>query len=283
MTEIYLCSFASKDLSRSRYRFIEQAEKLKLYKRIKVFGPKDLNKFKKKQIENFLKKGEKRLYGYGCWKPYIIRLFLDQVPKNSIVQYTDIGCHFNSKGVSRLNDYVNICKKKNILSFQYKKPKFKKFNTFKFQEYIENEYTKADLWKYLKIKNSSAILKNEQILSGVIFFKNNEFTRNILNQWSKYSDINNLIDNSMSKNKNHSNFIEHRHDQSIFSLLCKKNKVFSLSASECEWAEYKNRRVRSHISNFPIHAKRDKKYNFFKRFMIRQVKNFKRKVNNAKN
>ena len=62
MTEIYLCSFASKDLSRSRYRFIEQAEKLKLYKRIKVFGPQDLNKFKKKQIENFLKKEKKIIW-----------------------------------------------------------------------------------------------------------------------------------------------------------------------------------------------------------------------------
>ena len=283
MTEIFLCSFASKDLSRSRSRFIEQAERLKLYKRIKVFSFQDLNESKKRQIENFFKKGEKRLYGYGCWKPYIIMSFLHQVPENSVVQYTDIGCHFNRKGVSRLNDYINICKKRNILTFQYKKPKFKKFNNFKFQEYFENEYTKADLWKYLKINNSSKFLKNEQILSGLIFFKNNKFTRNILSQWCKYSNINRLIDDSQSKNKNHSNFIEHRHDQSIFSLLCKQNKIFSLSASECEWAEYNGRRVWNHLSNYPIHAKRDKKYNLFKRFMIRQVKNFKRKVKNAKN
>ena len=283
MTKIFLCSFASNDLKRSKSRFIEQAKKLKLFQSIKVFGSQDLNKFKRRQIENFLKKGEKRLYGYACWKPYVIKSFLDEIPKNSIMQYADIGCHFNIKGISRLHDYINICKKKNILTFQYKKPNFKKFKKFKFQRHLENEYTKADLWKHLRIKNNSKFLKNEQILSGVIFFKNNKFTRNIVTQWCKYSDINKLIDDSQSKNKNHSNFIEHRHDQSIFSLLCKKNNIFSLSASECEWAEYNGRRVWSHLSNFPIHTKRDKKYNFFKRFMIRQVKNFRRIFKNAKN
>ena len=70
MTKIFLCSFASNDLKRSKSRFIEQAKKLKLFQSIKVFGSQDLNKFKRRQIENFLKKGEKRLYGYACWKPY---------------------------------------------------------------------------------------------------------------------------------------------------------------------------------------------------------------------
>ena len=152
MTKIFLCSFASNDLKRSRSRFIEQAKKLKLFQSIKVFGSKDLNKFKRRQIENFLKKGEKRLYCYACWKPYVIKSFLDEIPENSIMQYADIGCHFNIKGISRLHDYINICKKKNILTFQYIKQNFKKFKKFKFQRHLENEYTKADLWRHLRIK-----------------------------------------------------------------------------------------------------------------------------------
>ena len=84
-----------------------------------------------------------------------------------------------------------------------------------------------------------------------------------------------LIDDSDSIEKNHENFIEHRHDQSIFSLICKREKVYFLSASECEWAEIKNKRTWKHLENYPILAKRDKKFNFFKRFIIRQKKNIK--------
>ena len=107
-------------------------------------------------------------------------------------------------------------------------------------------------------------------MSGVIFFKNNKFTRNIIIN-GKYSDINKLIDDSRLKIKI-IQILLNIDMTSIFSLLCKKNKIFSLSASECEWAEYNGRRVWSHLSNFPIHTKRDKKYNFLKRFMIRQEK-----------
>ena len=49
-----------------------------------------------------------------------------------------------------------------------------------------------------------------------------------------------------------------------------------LSASECEWGEDNKGRTWEHLKNFPILAKRDKKYNFLKRFINRQKKNFKR-------
>ena len=84
-----------------------------------------------------------------------------------------------------------------------------------------------------------------------------------------------MIDDSESSSKNHENFIEHRHDQSIFSLISKK-KILMLSASECEWAEDNKGRTWEHLKNFPILAKRDKKYNFLKRFINRQKKTFKR-------
>ena len=88
-----------------------------------------------------------------------------------------------------------------------------------------------------------------------------------------------IISDNTSKIDNHKNFKEHRHDQSIFSIICKKNNIFSLSASECEWAEYQNVRLWNHLDKFPILAKRDKRFNFIKRFINRQMKNFKRKLN----
>ena len=72
---LYLCSFASPDLERSKKRFLFQAKKIGIYKKVKVFGFDDLSTSKKKQIKNFINYKKKRLFGYGCWKAEIIKNF----------------------------------------------------------------------------------------------------------------------------------------------------------------------------------------------------------------
>ena len=136
-----------------------------------------------------------------------------------------------------------------------------------------------DLFKFLIKKNKTNIFNSEQIMSGIIFFKKNEFSLNLLSIWEKILKKNNLIDDSKSCFNDHKKFIEHRHDQSAFSLICKKKGVFSISSSECEWAEKRNKRIWQHLKNFPIHARRDKQFNIFKRFLNRQTKNLKRLIN----
>ena len=86
-----------------------------------------------------------------------------------------------------------------------------------------------------------------------------------------------LIDDTPSKAPNFNGFLENRHDQSIFSILCKKALIKSLSAYECEWGEKNNQRTWVHNQDNPILAKRDLEYNIFRKFINRQIKNFKRK------
>lgn len=279
MTNLYLCSFASPDLKSSVKRFINQADEMSLYKKVKIFGWNDLSLDKKKQIEIFFKKNNKRLFGYACWKPEIILKYLEEIPENSILQYSDIGCHLNKKGLNRLKEYIEITNQKNILAFQYKKPDFKINNNLKYQIYFESEYTKGDLFNYFKLDENSPFKKSEQLWSGTIFFKNNSISKFFLKKWLEICKINNLIDDSPSIEKNSKEFVEHRHDQSVFSILCKLNKVTFLSVSECEWAEDKNGRYWEHLKDYPILAKRDKKLNLFKRFFLRQGKNIKRIFN----
>ena len=279
MTDLFLCSFASPDLKNSVKRFLKQSKSISLYKDTKVFCWDDLSLQKKKQIDFFLKNKNKRLYGYASWKPEIILNYLNYIPEDSILQYSDIGCHLNKYGIKRLEEYLEIMKKNNILAFQYNDPKFLTEHKLNFQIYYEKEYTKEDLFKYFDIADDSIIRTSEQIWSGSMFFKNNDETRKLLKQWLDVCNINYLIDDSPSKVKNDEKFVEHRHDQSIFSILCKLNNIICLSASECEWAEDKNGRFWDHLKNYPIHAKRDKKLNFLRRFFLRQSKNIKRKIN----
>ena len=52
MTDLYLCSFASPDLTNSVKRFINQSKEISLYKDTKVFGWVDLTESKKNQIND---------------------------------------------------------------------------------------------------------------------------------------------------------------------------------------------------------------------------------------
>lgn len=273
--DIYLCSFASPDLSRSVLRFKKQANEMKVYKDIKIYGFDDLSENKRIQIENFKKKKQNRLFGYACWKPEIILNYLKLIPSDAILQYSDIGCHLNYNGLQKLKEYATLAKKNDILAFQYKKPNFKE-KSYKYQIYYEKEYSKGDLFNYFNLEMRDQIIHTEQFWSGTVFFKNNEISKSFLFRWNEICKKNDLISDKESKIENHENFIEHRHDQSVFSILCKLNNVYSLSASEAEWAEDDVDKTWKHLDKFPILAKRDKKYNFFKRFINRQKRNIRR-------
>ena len=275
--EVYLCSFASPDLDLSVKRFINQASDLNFYKDIKVFRKKDLSDKMQGRISDLLKIGKKRLYGYAVWKPDAIINYLNSLPDNSLLQYSDIGCHFNKDGINRLNHYISMTDENKMLAFEYSNPpkEIIKFN-YQFQKYKEYELTKGDLIKYFGLDFRSKIINSAHIWSGTFFMKKCDFTFKILQSWKEVTKYIDLIDDSRSKSINHKKFIENRHDQSAFSIICKLNKVCRISASECEWAEFDGKRRWDHLKNYPILAKRDKKYNILKRFFNRQTKNLKR-------
>ena len=275
--KVYLCSFASPDLDLSVRRFINQASSINFYEDIKVFRKEDLSGKIQKRISDLLKIGKKRLYGYAIWKPNIIINYLNSLPENSLLQYSDIGCHFNKNGIDRLNYYISITNKNNMMTFDYSDPPKEMMNfNYQFQKFKEYELTKGDLIKYFGLNFESDVVNSAQIWSGTFFMKKCDFTFKILRFWEEVTKYIELIDDSKSKSTNHKKFIENRHDQSILSIICKLNKVYSLSVSECEWAAFDGERRWDHLKNYPILAKRDKKFNVLKRFINRQKKNLNR-------
>ena len=277
---IYLCSFASEDLNISVERFIKQAKSFNYYKEIKVFRPKDLSQSIQERIKKFQNKGKNRYYGFEIWKEDIVRTYLNQIPKNSILQYTDVGCHLNRKGIEKLKEYINITDENNILVFQYGKTPIEIKNKYNyiFQTNHEYNFVKGDLVNHLNIDMNDHIMQEPQIWCGAWFLKNNDVSKNFLDQWKNIIKHDYLVDDTTSKFKNHNNFKIHLACQASFSLLSKINKIKSISASECEWAEGKDGSGRKwdHLENYPILAKRDLKYGYLKRFLNRQKKTFRR-------
>ncbi len=275
-----LIAFATKDLKRSIKRLKKQAENSKYYDEIKILTPDDLSQKNKEKIKYLLDRGKKRGYGYWYWKPLILLDLLTKIENDDIVHYLDVGFHINQSNTSRFLEYIDFLKSDDnwLLAFQYKNFDSIFSDTIEFPRREEFKYTKGDIFHHFKCFNDKDITHSAQFSAGNFFIKKHKNSIIFLKNWIKvFEDNFDLIDDTPSKNKNFPDFLENRHDQSIFSILCKKNFINGFSAYEFDWAKKDNVRTWSHIHDYPFLAKRDLEYNLFKRFFNRQIKNFKRK------
>ncbi len=278
----YFISFASPDLKRSAERIYNQAQKLNFYDKVCIFSTNNLEENYKNFILNLIKKNKKVGYGYSAWKPFIINQFMKQVNNGDIIHYVDAGCHINENGKERLKFYIQKLNHSDqgILAFQYNKLEGYDEKEFEFPKIYEYKYTKADLLNYFNVLQEKKITHTKQYWAGNFFLKKNTFVTKFINEWIEVFEKRfDLIDDTPSKEKNFDGFIHNKSDQSVFSILCKKNSIQSISAYECEWFYHNNERFWGHTINSPIIAKRDLKYNIFKRFYNRQLKTLRRLKN----
>lgn len=245
------CSFADSLMFRSLDRIKRQAISMNVYDEIYIYNETNLDEEFKKKFENYLIPS--RGYGYWVWKPQIIKQIMKNMDFGDILQYTDAGCHLNKKGVARLNEYFELTNLSpcGILGFESKEPIDKRLN--KDLSLLEKHWTKGDLFDYFEVRDNEAIYNSEQIGSGIIFIKKTEQSLNLINDWAKvYSDNFSLADDTPSKSDNFEGFIEHRHDQSIFSILGRIYNITTLSSFEYYQKDF------SKLRNYPILALRDK-------------------------
>ena len=235
----YICSFADKRLNLTLKRFGEQAKQMNVYDGIFLYTEDDLES---DFYRHFKDKFNLRGFGYWVWKPQVILQTLDKMQYEDILQYTDAGCHLNPNGLDRLNDYFEITGKsaKGVLSF-YMKGVNK-----------EKEYTKGDLFDYFEIRNKKKY-HSRQIASTVLFVKKTKDSMELIKRWQQvYYDDFSLVDDTPSRSPNFDEFIENRHDQSVWSILLKLNDIYCISTVETWCSDWKL------LRNYPILAKRDK-------------------------
>ena len=264
-------TFASSDLHRSLKRIENEAIGLGVYNNIFTFDEKNLEEKFFQKYKKYLKKGT-RGFGYWCWKPQLILQVLEQVNNGDIIQYTDVGCHLNNNGIKRLNDYFDLAAnaRNGILAFQAGIPGPELvFDNRSFPLYLDKEWTKGDLLDYLNVRYSEDIVNSPTIGSGIIFIRKCPEAIKIIQEWLSVIDYDfSLLSDSPSKSANFPEFIEHRHDQAIFSILCKKNGVTLISACEY-WYPSSNFKKDDWavLKNYPIHAVRDKDKGFWGNFI----------------
>lgn len=166
---------------------------------------------------DYLKRHQDRLtpacrgFGYWCWKPLFALRELQRTPDLEILIYCDAGCHLWPGGRRRLDAYIRTLRHSphDFLGFQM-------FN-------IERQWTKADLFAHHDIPLTHPHASSGQIWGGVWMVKNTQSIREFLEEWIALTERQpHLFDDQDSKTPNATDFVEHRHDQSHFSLSVKK-------------------------------------------------------------
>ena len=208
---ITFITFGNEKYYNSLKRIKNEAHKMDIFDNILIFTDNTLKNrcpvFWNKHSRFIL--NNSRGYGYWLWKSFLILKTLESINENDILLYTDSGCTLNLSGIIKLNDYFNIVKKcdSGILSFKTK--------------FYENQYTKMDLFEYLKM-NDDNVINSNHLMATVLILRKCENTVKFVNEWYETCCKYNLLDDTHSLLLNTSSFIEHRHDQSIYSLLAKK-------------------------------------------------------------
>ena len=193
-------------------RISNELKQIKVFDEIVLFTDKDLRNDKEfwNKHGNFIE-NNKRGCGFWTWKSYIISKTLKKMNNNDILLYADVGCEIvnNEDSYDRMKQLIDKCNKYNIL---YTKA-----------GHDMKTYCKMDLFEYMGMINDK-IMNSDQYQAGLLLIKKNVLTSDFIDEWYNISCNYHLIDNSPSILQNSPEFIEHRHDQSIFSLLLKSDK-----------------------------------------------------------
>mgnify|MGYP003650963449 FL=1 len=166
---------------------------------------------------NHFFKNHPKGYGYWLWKSWAIKSVMAKLPENDIILYLDVGCQLNPSAVTRFHDYCNLAAAQGICCFQL--PGF-----------TEHNWNKSDTAFRVLGDYNSPHMQTDQIMATVVFFLNNRENKQLVDTWYEISQDQNykFLTDENSVLPNHSTFCEHRHDQSILSLLIKQSGYIPL-------------------------------------------------------
>lgn len=240
-------SFADSRMSAALARIEEQARAMKCFDKIRIYNEEKLDAVYRDKMKHHLLPSV-RGFGYWCWKSHIIHTTLKELPENAVLLYSDAGCHLNPNGIERLRHYFDELGKSPL--------GIKAFTTC--SAYIdtnEKRWTKGDVFDFFNCRNDTKITDTPQIAATIILCRKCPAALAFLDEWkSVVHNYDSLLDDSPSTSHDMNGYIEHRHDQSIFSVLFKLKGGIPLPEGEIE--NFKDEEK----DQFPFWALRDKGY-----------------------
>lgn len=199
-------------------RLINQAIEIGLFNKTIFYTDKYLKNDtdfwnKHQQFIETTKKG----YGFYLWKPYIIKKTMEQMKNNDILLYLDAGCEIDKNKPNEMGKLFERVKTEKICG--------------QMTGFSEINWTKKDLFIELDMYNLKYAESQQRAATCILFLVCDE-TRKLVNEWYDLGCNYHLINDTGSKStipdleSKCGKLHQHRHDQSIFSLLTKKYNLF---------------------------------------------------------
>ena len=236
---VWLATFASSNGWRAVKRLRRQARAFGFSRERSFFWDESgLDADFAKAFERRLRKGI-RGFGYWCWKPQVVLQTLRKMSDGDVLLYVDAGCHLNPSGRERFCDYLDAVSRTNLLVFQYRVPSANPRGDFEGHFNVESQWTKGDVLDFFDVRNEGRILRSGQISGGIVLIRKCaetvRFYEKIVGIFKEHF---NLTDDSPSCASSLPDFRGNRHDQSVFSIMCKLVGYDVHSLSACEFSPY---------------------------------------------
>lgn len=204
----YLITYGNQAYTTSKNRLLKEAQALNRFDKIITYSPEHLSeKIKNSSLYQNYANGKGG--GYWIWKSYIIQKTLQQMNDNDILVYVDAGCSLYQ--TKQWKQYFDYLKNYDMLTFRI--------------NCINEQYIKKSVVEVFNPINGHYWTKCYMIASGIIFLKKTKFTVDFVNEWMNNGTPKMLFDVLPQERKEQiSAFIDHRHDQALFTALLYKYK-----------------------------------------------------------
>jgi hypothetical protein len=149
--------------------------------------------------------------GYWLWKPYIILDMLNKIQEGDYLIYMDSGACLTGDPTK----YLEMIDDKGVLAFSMVQK--------------TSKWTKGDCFYEINKNNKTDFADVNQLQGTYVFFRKCEYSVSFVERWLSLCENENLITDKANVNMNNfDDFIDHRHDQSIFSLLCYNENILNI-------------------------------------------------------
>lgn len=208
----HLVNFATERFSKAQKRLNESAQKFGIDYCLSFTG-KDIRSSSFYTKNKFIL-DQPRGAGYWLWKPYIILKAMEQAEDGDVIIYSDSGAEI----IASLQPLIDLCINRNGLIF-FQVPCYTGI-------FFNKSWTKRDCFTLMDA-DCTEFHNARQVAGSPSLYMKNERNIQFLQKWLFYCEDPKIITdqpNTCGK-RNHPEFYDHRHDQSILSILVKKHNL----------------------------------------------------------
>lgn len=204
----YFITYGDEKYASLRLRVAKMANASKFFDFVKIYTDALVPSSFKVQFKDVISR--KRGGGYWLWKFYIVNETMSTMDWGDFLVYLDADCAVEPTGGKRFQDYlkfVNVSRS-GSLSFSYQHP--------------ERYWTTDRLFEEMGLLHNMEFWDSTHLTANLLIFQKTNQVIRLLRMWKSviYSDP--LISSDYYNNQTtRGEFREHRHDQSILSLIRK--------------------------------------------------------------